>query len=350
MAQVLSTSNAGWLHSARFDALLIGGVLALALGLGAVAMQSPGAFAVVLLADLWLLAYPHVASTFTRVAFDRPSRGEHRLLLFGAPLMVLASTSVVGLLGGAYLLNTVYFYWQSYHYTKQSYGIARAYGHVSGTLGPAAPRDSLTDFVVFAFPVWGVLRRAAQHPTAFYGTPFWTPPIPDGLVTLAGAAAVAALVLWVARQARLLLHGQAGFAGALPPTANQPLGLTLYVLTHVAVTATSYLWVTEITSGWLFVNIWHNAQYLLFVWAANTRRFQAGMDPSRLFLSWICQPQRVWVYAAFVLGLSSAFYWALGRASAQLPQHVVPFYLVCHQAVNFYHYVVDAMIWRRKRA
>ncbi|MBL8974488.1 MAG: hypothetical protein JNK56_28090, partial [Myxococcales bacterium] len=57
-----------WLYSPGFDLALILGVLTLALVLGGVAAHSPTLFGWVLFFDLWLLAYPHVASTYTRVA------------------------------------------------------------------------------------------------------------------------------------------------------------------------------------------------------------------------------------------------------------------------------------------
>ena len=73
VADTDSRRPSGWLRNAQFDSVLIGGVLAFALLLGAVAMQDASLFAAVLLVDVWLLAYPHVASSFSRIAFDRRS-------------------------------------------------------------------------------------------------------------------------------------------------------------------------------------------------------------------------------------------------------------------------------------
>ena len=68
---------------------------------------------------------------------------------------------------------------------------------------------------------------------------------------------------------------------------------TLYPLSHFAVFATGYLWIGDITYGWLAINVWHNAQYILFVWLFNTRRFKDGVDPEARFLSYISQPNRL---------------------------------------------------------
>ncbi len=322
----------GWLWAPRFDLAFVGGVLALALALGAIATASPALFAAVLLADLWLLAYPHVASTFTRVDLR-----QHRFLLLGLPPLVLAATAGVAWAGGAIALNTVYFYWQSAHYTRQSDGIARAYRRATGA--PAAGRDRWTDAVIYGFPLWGVIHRIEQRPTAFYGAPFLCPPLPPGLTTLVGAATLGALVVWAWRRALSLRAGEA------------LLGGTLHVISHVVITAVAYFALADITSGWLFVNIWHNAQYLLFVWAANARRHAPGSagGPRAFGVAWLSQPRNVGWYALVCLAGSAVFYLLLGRTTAAMPQDVLPVVLVVHLAVNFHHYLVDAVIWRTPR-
>jgi hypothetical protein len=145
------------------------GVLAVALAMGGLASASPAPFVPILLVDLWLFAYPHVASTLTRVVLDRASRREHWALLLVAPPTILLGTGALGFWGGAIALDTLYFVWQSYHYTRQSYGIARAYRRASGE--PAEGRDLATDPVVFAFPVWSLLHRPHEAPASFYRMP-----------------------------------------------------------------------------------------------------------------------------------------------------------------------------------
>ena len=73
---------------------------------------------------------------------------------------------------------------------------------------------------------------------------------------------------------------------------------TLYMLTHFTIFSVGYLLIEDITYGWLVINIWHNAQYILFVWMFNTRRFKDGIDPEARFLSYISQPGRLWLYLA----------------------------------------------------
>jgi hypothetical protein len=320
-----------WLRGPTFDLGLIGGVLVLALVLGGLASASPRLFTAVLVLDLWLLAYPHVASTFTRVAFDRASARRHWFLLLALPPIVLLATAGMYRVGGFVALSSLYYYWQSWHYTRQSHGIARAYHRAAGLRVP----DRLDDAVILAFPLWGVLHRVYQQPGEFYQVPLWTPAIPGALVVLAGSAALGLLLVWSLRYVRA--------ARSSPPRS---LGHALFVLSHVAITVVSYLVISDVTRGWLFINIWHNAQYLLFVWAMNARRFAAGIDPRRPFLSAICQPTRVGHYALTCLALSTGFYLLLGQTpEAPAWSPLLPLLLVCHMAVNFHHYLVDAVIW-----
>src|SRR5947208_2542705 len=95
-----------WLRNAPFDLGLIVGVLLLPLLLGGVALARPSLFLWVVYLDLWLLAYPHIASMYTRVAFDRASVRAHRFLLFGLPPIVALATTGASWLGGVVALNT----------------------------------------------------------------------------------------------------------------------------------------------------------------------------------------------------------------------------------------------------
>ena len=332
----MTAPTSDWLRGPAFDLALIVGVFVLALGLGGAAAIGPELFTTIILLDIWLLAYPHVASTYTRIAFDGASARRHWFLLAGLPPLVLAGTAGVVWFGGVIALNSLYFYWQSWHYTRQSYGIARAYQR-GGASGPA-PRDRLTDLLIFAFPLWGLLHRAHQRPPIFYADPLWSPPVPRAAVLAAGALALVALLAWLLR---LVRDARAGAPRR---------GHALFVLSHLAITALSYLRIADITAGWLFINIWHNAQYLLFVWAMNARRFSGGVDPARGFLSRMCQRDRWLRYAAICLGLSTAFFFTFERLTAQVTWAVLPFALVCYQAFNFNHYVIDAVIWRSRRA
>jgi len=325
-----------WFRSKAFDAVLIFGVLGVALVMGSIAAISPTLFFTVLMIDVWLFAYPHVTSTYTRIAFDRESFRRHWFLVFGLPPIVLAATSAVAMVWSVGGLFTVYFVWQTYHYTRQSFGIARAY-QVKGKR--SMKRDWLADAVVYAFPLWGLLHRAAQGHKAFYGYPLFLLDVPGVVAQLAGAGALALGVVWAAREASRWASGVVH------------AGHSLFVLTHVFITILSYVLFPDITTGWLFINIWHNAQYLLFVWARNASRFagKANARKSR-FLSHLCQPANAWQYFGFCVLFGAAQYELIKRGAEQLAWATFPVLLVLYLTVNFHHYLVDSVIWKRKRA
>lgn len=317
---------------------MIGGVVLLSLGLGWVANARPSWFVAVIWADFWLIAYPHVGSMWTRVVYDRESARRNVFLWAGLPLLVLLATASLAHLGGALALNTLYWHWQTFHYTRQSYGIARAYQRAGVTDGPRHV-ERLTDAVVFASPAWGWLHRSAQGSGNFFGGPLWLPSVPEAAAHGAGAVAIGLLVAWLWRlRWRNPSH-------------------VWFVLSHVLITFVSYIAIPEITRGWIFVNIWHNAQYILFVWVRNTERFAGHPASDRPLsggtaLAWLCQERNWMAYAAMVLGVSAGGFALLGASVQGLAlwgggAGLMGAGLVMHQSLNFHHYIVDAIIWRR---
>ena len=113
-----------------------------ALASGVLVMVEPRLFWPVLMADLWLLGYPHVIATWTRIAMDGEGFARHRFLALGLPVPVLLGTLALAAFVGFWAVATIYLYWQWFHYTRQSWGIIRAYGRKAGSggrLGPKAP-------------------------------------------------------------------------------------------------------------------------------------------------------------------------------------------------------------------
>lgn len=335
MTTSVTPGPTGWLRSPRFDAFFIGGIAFLALASGAIIAARPELFLVVFLVDLWLLGYHHVVSTFTRLCFDRASFEQHKALVLYLPIAVVAGVGVVYYVLGAWALMTVYLYWQWWHYTRQSWGISRAYA--------AKSRDRqsgnrlLGTIAFWSTPIAGILTVSSRSPEQFLWMPLWTLPIPGWLAHVAIALAASAVLLWILDQLRLARRGQV----ALP--------FVLFMLSHFAIYACAYIYFTDLTQGWVVINIWHNAQYIAFVWMFNNRRFASGVDQNHRFLSMLSQPRRAWLYLLVCVGISTAFYTAAIRTADALA--LMPYMVVFYQAINIHHYLVDAKIWKlRKKA
>jgi hypothetical protein len=324
-----------WLRGRGFDLSYIVGIAVGAIALALAAVFEPRLFPIILIADLWLLGYHHVISTYTRVAFDRDSLAQHRFLVLVLPFLVLATTTTLALSIGAWILPTVYLYWQWLHYTRQSYGIAQIYRRKAGMANDE--RFSLHKGVIYVLPLWGILYRSAQAPETFLGMPIKVIPVNLMVADAVGVVALAILAAWVWQQAMAWREGK--LAGAY----------ALYMLSHVAVFATGYVLIDDINYGWLAINIWHNSQYIGLVWMSNTNRFKAGVDPKAKLISWMSQPRNWLAYFLICFGVSSALYIAISLGLAIFGLTAITFALIAYQTLNFHHYIVDSLIWKVRR-
>ncbi len=173
----------------------------------------------------------------------------------------------------------------------------------------------------------------------FFDAPLWVPPVPRAIEVALTALALAALALWVVRTVRRAL-------GAWEP---RDAGHHLYVLGHVAVFTLGYVAIDDPTRGWLAVNVWHNAQYLLFVWAWNHRRVDGPLAGEGGALPWLTR--RGLAFYAACAAAGAALYltlFAVAGAGGRFAP-AFPLYLVLAHAVNAHHYVADAVLWRAPR-
>ncbi len=242
-------------------------------------------------------------------------------------------------LGG---LFTLYFVTQTYHVTRQSFGISRAYRR----LDPRAIRhDWLSEVLIYLFPIWGLLHRCATAPDVFYGFPIHLPGVPAALSDATGIVAVITCSVWAYQQVQLAIAGRLN------------TGHCLFVASHLLVIGIAYLWVTDITSGWLVVNIWHNLQYLMFVWVKNVQRDEQllsnvdmPLPPAQRLLRQRSPWKGMAKYSILCLVLGAMMYEGLNLAGQQLIWLGLPTVLILHFTVNFHHYLVDGVIWKRQKS
>lgn len=326
-----------WLRNAQFDLSFIIGLPTLAMAVGMVVVWQPALFVPILIFDLWFLGYHHVIATYTRLCFDRKSFAERWPLLVILLPLVAATTLAVAYFVGLWIIVSIYFYWQWFHYTRQSWGISRAY---RGKERSALYEDGWIDQAVFyALPILGILYRSYQDPGKFIGLELRVLPVPAAAVSVAAVAAACLIGYWLVRRIQAWREGRLAAVH------------TLYMLTHFAIFIVGYLAIEDITYGWLVINIWHNAQYILFVWMYNGRRFKDGVDPEAAFLSYISQPGRIWLYLLTCVGITGVIYWFILGSLSTFFFSGLAATVVIYQIVNFHHYVVDASIWKiRKEA
>jgi hypothetical protein len=321
---------AGWLRSPAFDIGFIVGIAALALASGAIALLFPRLFIPIVIIDLWFLGYHHVIATYTRLCFDRESLHTHPFLLWGLPFIVLAGTLALANGLGLWSLTTLYFYWQWFHYARQNWGLSQAYRRKAGKRINDDPR--LSEAVFYLLPLWGLLHRSWQNPNKFLALDFRLLPVPKMAEQAVAAAALIGIGWWIITRVQAWRRGELAVAH------------TLFTLSHFTIFYVAYIAIEDVSVGWLVINIWHNAQYILFVWMYNNRKFEGGVTSAAPFLSAISQKRRVISYMFVCLALSTVTYLLIGRLA---PLIVAP--LVIYQAINFHHYVVDGLIWKVRK-
>ena len=153
---------------------------------------------------------------------------------------------------------------------------------------------------------------------------------------MAGLVAIACGVWWLQRQYRRVLAGENNWRH------------DGFVLSHVCVSLVAYNWIADISVGWLVVNVWHNLQYLLFVWVQNLRRDRQAKGSISPTADFVALWKGAAKYACLCLLLGAALYQAVDWAGMQLIWLGLPTVLIAHFTVNFHHYLVDGVIWKRR--
>lgn len=328
-------TDPGWLRSEHYDLTLIRDVTLIALVSGLVVVLNPALFPIVFLADLWLLGYHHVIATMTRLVFDRRSLQQHRFLVFGLPVIVFGATFLLAWQVGVWIIASIYLYWQWFHYSRQSWGISQAYRRKAGDRMQDNPL--LTQLCFYLVPAYGILYRSWQAPDTFLFLELRVIPVPVLLVDAVGMLALVTFLLWAVGRVAAWHNGRLAVAH------------TAYMLSHFVIFLVGYRVIDDITHGWLVINIWHNAQYILFVWLFNTNRFKNGIDPSARFLSWLSQSSNKFKYFLVCFGISTVAYALVGLSVGGQILAGLPLIVIIYQGVNFHHYIVDAVIWKMRK-
>lgn len=338
----------GQLKDKSFDLGLIIGILLMAALIAVVARLDQAYFEMLVLADLWLLGYHHVIATYTKLAGTCTDRCQNFNLIWLLLPGVLVTTFIMGYLYGVISIVTIYFFWQWFHYVRQSWGIAQRYRHRSGPI--AGNQLYLYQFTFWSVPVVGVLNRCYQNPNTFLAMPIWTPQVPLWLVQFGMLASACLVGWWLTTCLRAWKKGE------------RALIHTVYMLSHFLIFFCGYNLIENISIGWLMVNVWHNTQYITFVRMHNQRRFSGGIAAEGLIISWLSQPGilRAAYYYGSCLLISTIIYYEMqyyiyeivGKGfqliGGSLEVSPFTFLILFSMGVNFHHYIVDGIIWKRK--
>jgi hypothetical protein len=325
-----------YVWNGSFDNTLVIAPVALGLLAAAAVTSDPALYATVLLADLWFLGYHHVVSTYTRLGFSSQSLRQNRFLAVDLLVIIVLVTTVLAFTAGAWAVASAFLYLQWFHYMRQGYGISRMYFRTTPAGQAAGARDSIADAVIYTVPIFAIAHRSSTMGDTFLAMPVKTIVPPQALVTMLAVVAAVAVGAWFVRM------------GMRVASDTADVRYEGFILSHVVIFFCGYVWTADANVGWLAINIWHNLQYVLVVWMVNVKKYGGRVDANEPLLSRISQPGRPLTYFACCLLITTAVYLGLNRFTVLVMGGGLAATLGLYMGINFHHYVVDALIWKRR--
>jgi hypothetical protein len=327
-----AAAAAGWIISPSVDLLIFVFVTALTVGpwLASDHFGVPGHYILIVVA---LFNGPHLISTWTRVYLPRRERFRRPVHYWVVP--GLLATFAIGCLAagglGPVYLRTVIFYWASWHFVAQAYGILRIYQRKHGAIGTVEAR--LEKAILFLVCGFCVLRRVYTGPWDLFGVQI-IHPFPRAWQV--NAVGVVTALLTGIYLVRLIRH-------------PQPLVRPLLVACTAFGFAMPFLVIKNGTSAFAAAALWHAVQYIGIVWQYNRTRYAGRRDPDARLIAWASQPGRTLAYVGVIVVCAAGVYsvavalsrvtgWALAEAS-----------LALWTALTLGHYYLDGVIWKFKQ-
>ena len=314
-----------------FDITFIALIPLLGITAGMLSHINTNYFQILLILDLWVLGYHHVISTYTRLAFDRDAFDNRKFLIFYLPILVAFSVGIIAWSIGLIAIATIYLHWQWYHYTRQSEGISKAYSIKSAT--EASRQTTFDRFVFYLVPAACFLDMSANGPQFFLGMNIWVIPISQ---EISNALLIGTALIFSARlvqKINLLIR------------KNISIAYFSYLMSHYVIYYIAYAYIDDIDYGWLVINIWHNAQYIAFVWLFNTNKYGNKEDNKKPLL-FLAKPKNAIIYFSACLAVTTVIYITIGKALEGFPVYMA---IVVYQTINFHHYIVDSQIWKLRK-
>ena len=327
-----------YIRSREFDITLLAVPIVAGLATALMVAADSRLYPILLLADLWLLGYHHIVATYTRLAFDPTSLRRNRFLAVDMLVLVTVAAMGIALTAGPWVIASAFLYLQWFHYMRQSYGIARMYYRATPEGQVPGSRDLMTDLAIYFVPIYGIAQRSATMGDRFLGLPVTPLVLPEPLLILLGFAAAAAVLAWIVRILRAALND------------TLDLQYTGFVASHIVIFLVAYVGMEDVNTGWLAINVWHNFQYVLIVWMSNAKQYANGIDPAARFLSRLSQPGRVMKYFACCLAITTLLYAAIDRLTVLALGGGMAATLGVYMGLNFHHHIVNALIWKRRKA
>jgi hypothetical protein len=277
----------------------------------------------------FLLAFAHYLSTFAFFFWDE-NRAEHRarwVAFFAGPLVIVVLFWVLVAFEVPLLIPFVLFFWNAFHVSFQSCGIASIYRHRSGVFDPG--QKVLANRAIILTGLWMALWNIETHQQVWPILTWVSPAFPAIVRTGLGVAALAAVAhlgLGLRRRAR---------EGRPPDALEVGILLTGLTLFH------PYLWMRDSEGATFVMLLPHYVQYLGIVWLVHRRRFPSP-EGSRGQRTLARVSGNGLLLTAVLLSGGVAF--LAGKVLFRSIGHVEQFE-VLYLMLAFVHFYLDGLFW-----
>jgi hypothetical protein len=326
-----------WMLAPGVDALLFLGVTLLTLIPWVVSdvLHYPGWYVIL---GVGVVNGPHLISTWTRVYLVPGERWKRPVRYWVIPGIAMALAIGADAYGGLLLrlVRSTIFYWATWHFVAQSWGVLRIYQRKHGAAERLEAR--LEKALIFLPAFFCALHRLFTGPwTLFNVQVIHVRPsalVVNGLGALIVALAVVYLYVWFRDGKQRAAHEWV-----------RPVYLALNFLGF----AMPFLVIRDGDSAFGAAALWHAVQYIAIVWLYNDRRWRAGVDPQARLVSWVSQRGRALAYMGLIAACAAVVYTFAFGVSFFVHRPFMDIALTFWTGFTLGHYYLDGTIWKSRR-
>jgi hypothetical protein len=281
---------------------------------------------------------PHLISTWTRVYLVPGERFKRPVRYWVIPGLALAFAITADATGGLplRLVRSTIFYWATWHFVAQSWGVLRIYQRKHGAAARVEAR--LEKALIFLPAFFCALHRLCTGPWTLFDVEVIHVRPPALLVNAFGllivALATVYLFVWFDAGRRRPAHEW------VRPT---------YLLFNFLGFAMPFLVIRDGNSAFGAAALWHAVQYIAIVWLYNDRRYRGGIDPDARLVSWVSQRGRPFAYMALIAACAAVVYAFAFGVSLFVHRPFMDIALTFWTGFTLGHYYLDGVIWKSRR-
>ena len=281
---------------------------------------------------------PHLISTWTRVYLLPGERFKRPVRYWVIPGLAMAFAIGADATGGLWLrlARSMIFYWATWHFVAQSWGVMRIYQRKHGAAERLEAR--LEKALIFLPAFFCALHRLFTGPWELFGVEVIhvRPPalLVNGLGALIVVLAIAYLYVWFTSDKQRPAHEWV-----------RPAYLGFNFLGF----AMPFLVIRDGDAAFAAAALWHAVQYIAIVWLFNGRRYARGVDPSARLVSWVSQRGRALAYMGLIATCAAVVYMFAFGVSLFVHRRFDEIALTFWTGFTLGHYYLDGTIWKSRK-